>query len=70
MNAGAMLEAVLLASPRPVSLRALASATGIPEGEALVAMGELGDRYSPDSSGIVLRGPPTKSLPASCTSGR
>ena len=37
MNAGAMLEAVLLASPRPVSLRALASATGIPEGEALVA---------------------------------
>ena len=55
MNASAMLEAVLLASPRPVSLHTLLSATGLPEGEAREAMGELGDRYSPDSSGIVLR---------------
>jgi segregation and condensation protein B len=55
MNAAAMLEAVLLASPRPVSLRTFVSATGLPEGEAREAMGELGDRYSPDSSGIVLR---------------
>jgi segregation and condensation protein B len=55
MNAAAMLDAVLLASPRPVSLRTFVSATGLPEGEAREAMGELGDRYSPDSSGIVLR---------------
>ena len=55
MNAAAMVEAVLLASPRPVSLRTLVSATGLPEGEAREAMGELGNRFSPDSSGIVLR---------------
>ena len=55
MNAAAMLEAVLLASPRPVSLRTLVSATGLPEGEAREAMDEVGDRYSPRSSGRVLR---------------
>ena len=55
MSAAAMLEAVLLASPRPVPLRTLLSVTGLPEGEARAAMDELGNRYSPDSSGIVLR---------------
>ena len=55
MNASAMLEAVLLASPRPVSLRTLQSATGLPEGEAREAIDELGNRYHPDFSGIVLR---------------
>jgi segregation and condensation protein B len=55
MNAAAMLEAVLLASPRPVSLRTLVSAAGLPEGEARKAMDELADRYSPRLSGIVLR---------------
>ncbi len=55
MNASAMLEAVLLASPRPVSLHTLLSATGLPEGEAREAIGELGNRYHPDFSGIVLR---------------
>ena len=55
MNASAMLEAVLLASPRPVSLHTLLSATGLPEGEAREAICELGNRYHPDFSGIVLR---------------
>lgn len=55
MNAAAKLEAVLLASPRPVTLRSLVAATGLPDDETREAMIELGDRYSPDSSGIVLR---------------
>ena len=55
MNATARLEAVLLASPRPVRLPALLSATGLPRDEALAALGELEARYSVDSSGIVLR---------------
>ena len=55
MNAAARLEAVLLASPRPVPLRALLAATGSSRDEALAAMNELEARYSLDSSGIVLR---------------
>ncbi len=53
---GYLIEAVLLSSPRPVSLPALLSATGLPEEEALAALELLRARYSPGSSGIVLRG--------------
>ena len=56
MNATARLEAVLLASPRPVPLPTLLSATGLSESEARTAIAELESRYSPESSGIVLRG--------------
>ena len=56
MNATARLEAVLLASPRPVPLPTLLSATGLSKGEARTAIAELEARYSPESSGIVLRG--------------
>ena len=55
MNPSAWIEAVLLTSPRPVRLRALLSATGLPEEEALAAIEELKDRYAPETSGIVLR---------------
>ncbi len=56
MNAAARLEAVLLASPRPVPLATLLSAIGLSKSEARTAIAELEARYSPDSSGIVLRG--------------
>lgn len=55
MNPAARIEAVLLTSPRPVPLRALLSATDLPREEALAAIEELKDRYSPEVSGIVLR---------------
>ena len=53
----ALIEAVLLVSPRPVTLPALLSATALPESEARAALEELRERYSPanHSSGIVLR---------------
>ena len=49
------IEAVRLSSPRPVALPDLLSATGLPEGDALAAIENLRRRYSPESSGIVLR---------------
>ena len=51
----ALIEAVLLVSPRPVTLPALLSATALPEHEARAAVRELERRYSPETSGIVLR---------------
>jgi segregation and condensation protein B len=55
-SATALIEAVLLVSPRPVSLPALLSATALSEPEARAAIGELERRYSPvTTSGIVLR---------------
>ncbi|CAA9455248.1 MAG: Segregation and condensation protein B [uncultured Rubrobacteraceae bacterium] len=54
-DAAALIEAVLLVSPRPVTLPALLSATALPESEARAALEALGARYSSESSGIVLR---------------
>ena len=54
-GAAALIEALLLVSPRPVTLSALISATALAESEARAALGELERRYSPATSGIVLR---------------
>ncbi len=51
----AQIEAILLVSPRPVTLPVLLSATALPEPEAREAVEELKRRYSPAASGIVLR---------------
>ncbi len=53
--AAAKIEAILLVSPRPVPLSVLLSATELPESEARAALEELEKRYSPETSGIVLR---------------
>ena len=50
-----LIEAVLFSSPRPVALPDVLSATGLPEDEALAALELLRTRYSPESSGILLR---------------
>ena len=50
-----LIEAVLLSSPRPIALPDLLFATNLSEGEALAALENLRGRYSPESSGIVLR---------------
>lgn len=50
-----LIEAVLLVSARPVRLDDLASAAGLSEGEATLALENLSARYSPEGSGIVLR---------------
>ncbi|TCJ17251.1 SMC-Scp complex subunit ScpB [Rubrobacter taiwanensis] len=55
MNAAARIEAILIVSPRPVSLRALSRAADLPEPETREALEELARRYSPESSGVVLR---------------
>ena len=49
-----LIEAVLLTSARPVTVGALSSATGIPEGAVRSALSELALRYSPGESGILL----------------
>lgn len=54
-NAASLIEAILLVSPRPVTLAALLSATALPEAAVRAAVEELEQRYSPGSSGIVLR---------------
>lgn len=54
-SAASLIEAVLLVSPRPVTFPILLSATALPEAEARAAIGELKRRYSPETSGIVLR---------------
>jgi segregation and condensation protein B len=51
----ALIEAVLLVSPRPVTLSALLSTTKLPEPDVRAAIGELKKRYSLETSGIVLR---------------
>lgn len=50
-----LIEAVLLSSPRPIALPDLFSATDLSEAEARAALETLRGRYSPESSGIVLR---------------
>ena len=50
-----LIEAVLLVSARPVDLGALCSATGLSEEQTRSALAGLGERYSPENSGIVLR---------------
>ena len=50
-----LLEAVLLVSSRPTSTADLRSATGLTEKETGAALLELRERYSQQTSGIVLR---------------
>ena len=50
-----LLEAVLLVSARPVDLGTLRSVTGLSEEQARRALADLEERYSPETSGIVLR---------------
>ncbi|CAA9430150.1 MAG: Segregation and condensation protein B [uncultured Rubrobacteraceae bacterium] len=54
-GATALIEAVLLVSPRPVTLSDFISATALPEPEVRAGLKALEARYSPESSGIVLR---------------
>src|ERR687893_3010040 len=54
-SVAALIEAVLLVSPRPVPLATLLSTTALPEADVRAALGALEERYSPASSGIVLR---------------
>ncbi|MGH3090224.1 MAG: SMC-Scp complex subunit ScpB [Rubrobacteraceae bacterium] len=49
------IEAILLVSGRPVPLRMLAGVTERPEEEIEDALLSLGEKYSPENSGIVLR---------------
>ncbi len=55
LSAAALIEAVLLMSPRPVTISALLSATKLPEPDVRAAIGELKERYSLEASGVVLR---------------
>ncbi len=55
VNAHRLLEAVLLVSASPVDLGTLRSATGLSEEQARRALADLEERYSPETSGIVLR---------------
>ncbi len=50
-----LLEAVLLVSARPVDLGTLSFATGLSAQQARRALADLAERYSPETSGIVLR---------------
>ena len=54
-TSAALVEAVLLVSPRPVTAATLRSATGLPDRELRDALAELETRYSLEYSGIVLR---------------
>lgn len=54
-NATALVEAILLVSPRPVNPQALRSATGLSHAELRAALTALEIRYAPETSGIVLR---------------
>jgi segregation and condensation protein B len=54
-HANHLIEAVLLVSSRPVDLGTLRSATGLSEEQARRALADLEERYSPETSGIVLR---------------
>ena len=55
VNARHLLEAVLLVSASPADLGTLRSATGLSEEQARRALVDLQERYSPETSGIVLR---------------
>ncbi|MDQ3588951.1 MAG: SMC-Scp complex subunit ScpB [Actinomycetota bacterium] len=55
VNARHLLEAVLLVSVSPADLSTLRSATGLSEEQARRALADLQERYSPETSGIVLR---------------
>ena len=55
VNARHLLEAVLLVSASPADLSTLRSATGLSEEQARRALADLQERYSPETSGIVLR---------------
>ena len=55
ISAAALIEAVLLVSPSPVTISALLSATKLPEPDVWAAIGELKERYSLEASGVVLR---------------
>jgi segregation and condensation protein B len=50
-----LVEAVLLTSARPVGVGALSSATGLTEDSVNSSLSALARRYSPETSGIVLR---------------
>ncbi len=50
-----LIEAVLLVSARPVGLDTLCSATRLSKEVVSTALADLGERYSPENSGIVLR---------------
>ncbi len=54
-SATALVEAILLVSERPVSLEGLASAADLSRAEVRDALGKLGEKYSRERSGIVLR---------------
>jgi segregation and condensation protein B len=54
-EAAHLVEAVLLTSARPVGVDALRSATGLTEEAITSTLSDLARRYSPESSGIVLR---------------
>ena len=54
-SAPQLIEAVLLVSASPVDLGTLRSATGLSEEQARRALADLEERYSPETSGIVLR---------------
>ena len=55
LKASHLIEAVLLASARPVDLDTLSSATGLPTDEIGSALATLAERYAPENSGVVLR---------------
>ncbi len=54
-SAASRIEAVLFVSPRPVALSNILQITALSEDEAQAALINLKERYSPRSSGIVLR---------------
>ena len=54
-GAAALIEAVLLVSPQPVALDALASATGLDETRIAAGIPGLQAKYAAEGSGIVLR---------------
>lgn len=51
----ALLEAVLLVSPQPVDVEVLRAATGLDGPELEGGLAELGRKYAPQGSGVVLR---------------
>ncbi|MGB3635887.1 MAG: SMC-Scp complex subunit ScpB [Rubrobacteraceae bacterium] len=54
-GAAMLVEAILLVSPQPISLEILSSATGLDATEIETATVSLGEKYSKEASGIVLR---------------
>ena len=55
LSVASLIEAILLVSPRSVTLSELLSVTALPEVDIQLAIGKLAKRYSRESSGIVLR---------------